>query len=289
MNIIVAKTSGFCFGVSRAVSTVNKLIDDGKKVCTLGEIIHNPYVVNDLKNRGVMVVNSPSEVPEGYTLVVRSHGCTKSDMDFILNSKIPFVDATCPFVKKIHKIVETNEQNKKILLAAGDAEHPEMIGIRSYFSGKSYVFKDKSELENIIKQNKIANTESILLVSQTTFSKSTWKICTKFIKDVFTNVCLCDTICNTTNLRQQEAEILSKNSDLMVVIGGKKSSNTLKLYEICQKNAPTLLVEFENDLPIKIDKKYSKIGIVAGASTPPELVQKIKNTLEMIYYGNQSS
>lgn len=275
-KIMVAKTSGFCFGVNRAVETVNKLLSEGKKVCTLGEIIHNPYVINDFEKRGVKVVNSPSEAPAGYTLVIRSHGCTKKDLEFIKENNLDFVDATCPFVKKIHKIVEANEENSHALLAAGNADHPEMIGIRSYFNGKSYVFSSKDDLQRMVEENIISPKNSIVMISQTTFSKKEWQVCTKLAFEVFTNIKVYDTICNTTNSRQEEAEKLSKSSDLMIVVGGEKSSNTRKLYDICKKNTETILVESVENLPKLNYKKYIKIGIIAGASTPMHLIEEIK-------------
>ncbi len=275
-EIVVAKTSGFCFGVNRAVETVNNLLKEGKKVCTLGEIIHNPHIIKDFEKKGVKIVSSPSETPADYTIVIRSHGCVKEDLEFIKKNNIDFVDATCPFVKKIHKIAEANKENSQILLAAGNPDHPEMIGIRSYFIGKSYVFSSKGDLRKMIEDDVVSPKNSIIMLSQTTFSKKEWKDCTNLASEVFTNIKVYDTICNTTNSRQEEAEKLSKSSDLMIVVGGKKSSNTRKLYEICKKNAETILVESVENLPDINYKKYTKIGIIAGASTPVELVEKIK-------------
>ena len=275
-EIVVAKTSGFCFGVNRAVETVNNLLKEGKKVCTLGEIIHNPHIIKDFEKKGVKIVNSPSETPAGYTLVIRSHGCVKEDLEFIKKNDIDFVDATCPFVKKIHKIAKANKENSQVLLAAGNPDHPEMIGIRSYFIGKSYVFSSKGDLRKMIEDDVVSPKNSIIMLSQTTFSKKEWKDCTNLASEVFTNIKVYDTICNTTNSRQEEAEKLSKSSDLMIVVGGKKSSNTRKLYEICKKNAETILVESVENLPDINYEKYTKIGIIAGASTPMSLVEKIK-------------
>ena len=275
-EIVIAKTSGFCFGVNRAVETVNNLLKEGKKVCTLGEIIHNPHVIKDFEKKGVKIVSSPSETPAGYTLVIRSHGCLKEDLEFIKGNNIDFVDATCPFVKKIHKIAEANKENSQVLLAAGNPDHPEMIGIRSYFNGKSYVLTCKDDLKKLIKGGVVSEKNSIMMISQTTFSKKEWQDCTNLAFEVFTNIRVYDTICNTTNSRQEEAEKLSKSSDLMIVVGGKKSSNTRKLYEICKKNAETIFVESVENLPDINYEKYTKIGIIAGASTPMSLVEKIK-------------
>ncbi len=278
-KITIAKTSGFCFGVNRAVEAVNNLLNQGKKVCTLGEIIHNSYVVNDFEKRGVKVVHSPSETPAGYTLVIRSHGCTKEDLEFVKKNGIDFVDATCPFVKRIHRIVEANKENSQVLLAAGNADHPEMIGIRSYFNNQSYVFSNKDDLQKLIDDGIISQKNSTIMISQTTFSKKEWNDCTNLASDRFTNITIHDTICNTTNSRQEEAEKLSKSSDLMIVVGGSKSSNTRKLYEICKKNTETIIVESVENLPKLNYNKYTKIGIIAGASTPIKLVEQIKTFL----------
>lgn len=280
MEIKVAKTAGFCFGVNRAVNIVDNLLKQNKKVCTLGPIIHNPQVIEDFENRGTQIINQPSEIPDKSVLVIRSHGITKSACEYIKSKNIEYVDATCPFVKKIHTIVENSCGKKHFLLEAGNENHPEMIGIRSYFSGTSYAFNNLEKLKEIIEQNPDLKNKPTLMVAQTTFSVSEWSKCTKFINGLFTNIMIFDTICNTTNLRQKESELLSKTSDLMVVIGGKESSNTLKLYNICKKNAETIFVEKSEDLPNKISENYRKIGIVAGASTPKEVIYNIKNSIE---------
>lgn len=280
MEITVAKTSGFCFGVNRAVKTVESLLEQNKKVATLGPIIHNPQVVSDFEKRGVKIVTSPEYLNHDSTLVVRSHGITRQSSEYIKNNNLDCVDATCPFVKKIHNIVSENKNNRKILLAAGNANHPEMIGICSYFSGEYHVFSNLIDLKNIIEEHNISNEESILVISQTTFSKNEWQICTNFIKNMFTNIDIYDTICNTTNLRQQEAEFLSNNSDLMIVVGGKTSSNTLKLFELCKKSTQTILIESENDLPNSFDSNIKKVGIVAGASTPLSIVDRVVEKLQ---------
>ena len=230
MKIRIAKTSGFCFGVNRAIKIVDNLLTEGKKVCTLGPIIHNSVVTKNFKERGAAVVEAPSFVPKEGVLVVRSHGVTKSTIDFIKSKNIDYIDATCPFVKKIHNIVAKNScDGNNILLVAGDENHPEMVGIRSYFNGTSYTFKDVAELKKITQKYPNLINLSVIMVAQTTFSVKEWKKCVDFSTKVFTKIRFFDTICNTTSLRQEEAFILSKNSDLMVVIGGKNSSNTHKL------------------------------------------------------------
>ena len=278
MNVVVAKYAGFCFGVNRAVNAVNKLIGEGKKVCTLRQIIHNKQVVDDFSSKGVLVANSVFEIPKGYVVVISSHGCTRQELSYIEKNNFDYVDTTCPFVKKVHKIVEANI-DKKFLLVAGDSKHPEVLGICSYFNNKSYVFCDVEDLKNIVENNKIQNSEDVLVVSQTTFSNEKWLNCTNFIKKLFTNAMICDTICNVTNLRQKEAESLSKKSDLMLVAGSRNSSNTLKLYEICRKITNTIFVESKSDILGKPIYGCENVGIIAGASTPVDFVNDIKSIL----------
>lgn len=276
MKIRIAKTSGFCFGVNRAVEIVDNLLKDGKKVCTLGPIIHNSVVTKNFKERGAAVVEAPSFVPKEAVLVVRSHGVTKSTIEFIKSKNINYVDATCPFVKKIHNIVAKNSSDgNNILLIAGNENHPEMIGIRSYFNGVSYTFKDVTELKEIVQNHSNLINHSVIMVAQTTFSVKEWEKCVDFSTKVFTKIRFFDTICNTTSLRQEEALILSKKSDLMVVIGGKNSSNTHKLYDICSENAKTIWVEDINDLQKMDFSHYENISITAGASTPVSLVEQV--------------
>ena len=170
MKILVAKTSGFCFGVDRSIKTANELLNSGEKIYTLGEIIHNPLVVKELREKGAKIINHPRELPNNSKLIIRSHGISSEIFEFIKNNNIDYVDATCPFVKKIHQIVKNNCENSDILLAAGNENHPEMIGIRSYFKGESYVFKNLEELKKIVENHPEIKEKKLLVVAQTTFS-----------------------------------------------------------------------------------------------------------------------
>ena len=284
MEILVAKTSGFCFGVNRSIKIANELLNSGKKICTLGKIIHNPLVVKELSDKGAKIINHPCMLPDNNTLIIRSHGVSNEIFNYIKNNTIDYVDATCPFVKKIHQIVKNHSEKCDVLLAAGDENHPEMIGIRSYFDGESYVFKNLNDLKKTIENHPKIKEKKLLIVSQTTFSVEKWKKCVDFAKLYLTNALIFDTICKTTILRQKEAEELSKKCDLVIVIGGKESSNTKKLYDICSKNTDTFLVESKNDILKKICSNKKCIGIIAGASTPISLVNEIKNYLEMILW-----
>ncbi|MDE6659719.1 MAG: bifunctional 4-hydroxy-3-methylbut-2-enyl diphosphate reductase/30S ribosomal protein S1, partial [Eubacterium sp.] len=195
MQIKLAETAGFCFGVNRAVDLVYELVQNGEKVCTLGPIIHNQQLVDDLAARGVKTIVSPAECEDGYKIVVRTHGVEKSVIDDIENRNIPYVNATCPFVLKIHKIVGKQNDNT-VTLIAGDENHPEVRGIRSYCKGKSFVFKNEEELQNIIDCDDFSADNDIICVSQTTFSLEEWKKCKKKLKKVYTNCEIFDTICS---------------------------------------------------------------------------------------------
>ena len=277
-QIILAKTAGFCFGVDRAVNLVYDLVNEGKKVCTLGPIIHNAQLVADLESKGVKIIDDISEAPQGYTVVVRTHGVEKNVLDELENKNIDFVNATCPFVTKIHNIVKKQYENTVVLIA-GDKNHPEVLGIKSYCKGPSFVFKDEKELEKIIQDNDIGQKNSVICVAQTTFSLNEQKKCKKIFKKLCTNCKIFDTICNATSDRQNEAEELSKNSDAMIVVGGRHSSNTCKLRDTGEANCPTFLIETADELASIDLSKYNVIGVTAGASTPSVIIKEVLKSM----------
>ena len=277
-KIILAETAGFCFGVDRAVNLVYSLVNDGKKVCTLGPIIHNAQLVGDLEQRGVKIIDSIDECPDGYTVVVRTHGVEKSVVDDIENKNIDYVDATCPFVKKIHRIVKKFDSSVPVLVA-GDVNHPEVIGIRSYCNGKSFVFKNDEELQKILQNNYNDKNKKIICVSQTTFSLEEWKKCEKIIKKVCTNCEIFDTICNATADRQNEAYEISKKSDAMIVIGGRHSSNTCKLRDVSSAHCRSFLIETADELKSIDLSPYNVIGVTAGASTPSVIIKEVLKSM----------
>ncbi|WP_444660000.1 bifunctional 4-hydroxy-3-methylbut-2-enyl diphosphate reductase/30S ribosomal protein S1 [Caproiciproducens sp. R2] len=285
MKIIVARSAGFCFGVNRAVEMVNGLLDQGKKVCTLGPIIHNPQTLEQLASRGVTIVDSPDQAPPDSTMVIRSHGVPKAVYDSLLEKKADFVNATCPFVAKIHNIVSKASAEGKTVLIAGDAHHPEVEGIRGHCTGKCYVFKNAAELQNILERFPVAREDSPCVVAQTTFSVSEWENCLEMLKRVYTNATIFDTICNATAKRQSEAEFLSRQCDAMIVIGGRESSNTAKLRDVCMKNCTTYLIETADELPLSVLKESECIGITAGASTPASIIKEVLDTMSEINEG----
>ena len=280
MKITKAETAGFCFGVNRAVNMVYELLGDGKKVCTLGPIIHNPQLVEELSDKGVRIVERPEEVKDDETLVIRSHGVERSVYELANNMGINVADATCPFVAKIHKIVAENSLSGAITIIAGDKNHQEVKGIVGHCFGECFVVASEEELDTILQNEDFFVEKDIILVSQTTFNAKIWGNIQKNLKKVYTNAKIFDTICNATSLRQSEADKLSMDSDAVIVIGGRHSSNTAKLYDVCHKNCHnTFLIETADELPTDRLKGLEKIGVVAGASTPAGIIKEVIRTM----------
>ena len=280
MKITKAETAGFCFGVNRAVNMVYDLLDSGKQVCTLGPIIHNPQLVAELEGRGVRIVSSPEEVNEGETLVIRSHGVEKSVYDNACNLGVDVADATCPFVEKIHKIVAENSAEGAVTIIAGDRDHQEVKGIIGHCLGEYFVVASEEELDAVLENEKIISENNLIFVSQTTFNAQIWEKLQKKLKKLYTNAKIFDTICNATSLRQSEADKLSKLSDAIIVIGGRHSSNTAKLYSVCKHNcAKTFLIETASELCFNSLKDCRNIGVVAGASTPAGIIKEVIDTM----------
>ncbi len=278
-KIVVAKTAGFCFGVNRAVEMVHSLLSQGKNVWTLGPIIHNPQTLAELEQKGVRIASSPEEVPLGDTLVIRSHGVSEATYEAIRAKGLDFVDATCPFVAKIHGIVrEASRQGKEILIA-GDPCHPEVQGIVGHCQNGAFVFENAAKLEEYTNNNPEKKNKAVCVVSQTTFSVDEWKNSLKILKRVYTNAAIFDTICNATANRQSEAVDLSRHCDVMVIIGGRQSSNTAKLYNVCKQNCAAFLVESADELPLDVLREAESAGITAGASTPASIIKEVLVTM----------
>lgn len=280
MKITLAKTAGFCFGVNRAVQMVYDLVDGGQKVCTLGPIIHNSQMVEELTSKGVRVVNLPDEAKADETLVIRSHGVGKAVYDAAEKSGVKVCDATCPFVAKIHKIVAEQSGNGDIILIAGDEKHHEVIGIIGHCVSQYYVFSSIEELEDLLKNHPEIKENSVSVVSQTTFNAKKWENAQNFLKKVCTNAKIFDTICNATSTRQSEAQELARTNDVMVVIGGRHSSNTVKLYDVCVALCQnTHLIETAAELKSDWFLKANNVGVVAGASTPAGIIKEVIKTM----------
>ena len=280
MQITVAKTAGFCFGVNRAVEMVSELAAGGEKVCTLGPIIHNNQMVESLAKKGVRIINDPSEAKSDEILVIRSHGVTEETERAAASRCKRVCDATCPFVSKIHTIVKKASLDGSSVFIAGDAEHSEVIGIRGHCHGESFVFKTPDELENLLLDRVFVPKKPPVLVAQTTFNAEMWEKCQKTFKKVCTNGIIFDTICNATSCRQLEAAKLAKLNDVMIVVGGRHSSNSHKLFEVCKEYCErTFFVETAKELSPQMYSDALHVGIVAGASTPAGIIKEVQQTM----------
>ena len=278
-KITLAKTAGFCFGVDRAVNMVYSL-SEKQRVCTLGPIIHNSEMVRELEQKGVIIANTPKEVPSGYTVVIRSHGVPQSVYDEIHSLNLNYSDATCPFVSKIHKTVAKAGRENSVVLIIGDKNHPEVKGIEGHCCGEFFAVKNHIEAEKLIETTPRLKTNPLTVVAQTTFDVSEWKKSLKVIKKLCTNAVIFDTICNATAERQEEARILAEKSDLMIVIGDKTSSNTCKLYDICSRVCKnTYLVETYKGLKDIDLSSACNIGVTAGASAPARIIKEVLDTM----------
>ena len=281
-KIIVAESAGFCFGVNRAINILYKLIDENKPACTLGPIIHNMQMVNELREKGARTIDKISEAKENETIVIRSHGVPQSIVDEINERHLDYIDATCPFVSKIHKIVSETDDDS-IVIIAGDKNHPEVQGIMGHCKSKCYTFKNQEELQELFSIIPQKNYKTIKIVAQTTFDLKEWEKSLKSLKNVYTNTKIFDTICNATSIRQREAANISKSVDLMFVIGDKHSSNSFKLYSICSSNCEnTFFIETADELPLEMVKKADSIGVTAGASTPARIIKEVLDKMSEV-------
>ena len=281
MEVIVAKTAGFCFGVERAVNQVYDQIKHGSgPIYTLGPIIHNEGVVRDLEEKGVKVLNSENEISaltEG-TVIIRSHGVGKHIYDMLKAQGVQIVDATCPFVKKIHRIVqEQNLQGRRVIII-GDETHPEVEGIKGWGDARTMVVKNEEQMEKLPS----FTGEKLCIVSQTTFNYNKFKdLVEKFEKKGY-DILVLNTICNATQERQVEARRIASQVDAMIVIGGKNSSNTRKLYEICQKECKdTYYIQTLDDLNPESVNSVRSVGITAGASTPKKIIEEVHTNVRI--------
>lgn len=275
MRVILAKTAGFCFGVDRAVNMAYELANSGARAATLGQLIHNSLVTDDLTAKGVRIISSPAEARRGETVIIRAHGVAAEVYDELKGTGAEICDATCPFVKKIHRIVAENSGEDTEVFIAGDPNHPEVIGIKGHCKGEVNIFNSEAELDEIIKNDGKNYDKRIIAVSQTTFSQKVWKICKEKIKKYYTNAKIFDTICFATRERQDEAALISKQSDMMIIIGDRHSSNTAKLKAVCSENCDTYLVERAAELNTINFSHCATVGVTAGASTPSAIIKEV--------------
>ena len=282
MSVTLAKSAGFCFGVSRAVELVEQTAASGKKVATLGPIIHNRHVVQKFENLGVRVIETPEEAQPGETVIIRSHGVARSVYERLENRGVEIIDATCPFVKRIHGLVSRAEEEGRLPVIIGTPTHPEVEGIAGWCSD-CRVFDGPESLENWVKSLDEPENLAICMVSQTTSTESLWKMCGNFAKKQFTNLKIFDTICRATEYRQSEAAELSKSCQAMVVVGDPKSSNTGRLAMICREHCgKVFLVDNASELKPQDFRGVTDVGITAGASTPAWIIKEVNKTMSEI-------
>ena len=295
MEIVLAKTAGFCFGVKRAVDTVYEEIEKGKKIYTYGPIIHNDLVINDLKQKGVGIIESAEDLQtlidtelkkesadnatEGnaskpFTVIIRAHGVPQNVYEKLQATGAEIIDATCPFVKKIHNIVANPDTDITETVIVGSKDHPEVLGIRGWCKTPATVIASVEEA-----QNYIPKTEGkILIVSQTTFNLSKFQDIVEKLDKLGYYIDTVNTICSATKERQNEAENIASEVDAMIVIGDEKSSNSRKLYEICSaKCNHTFFIQTLDDLNLELPKFIPCVGITAGASTPKNIIEEVQN------------
>ena len=283
MKVIKAKTAGFCFGVKRAVDTVYEQVDAcSSLIYTYGPIIHNEEVVRDMESKGVVVLRSEEELDalEKGTVIIRSHGVGKWIYDKLEARNIRIVDATCPFVKKIHNIVRKASAEGAHIVIIGNPDHPEVQGIRGWAGEKVTVVQDKESAEGV----DFGKKEKICVVSQTTFNYNKFKDLVEIISEKSYDVSVLNTICNATKERQTEAESIAGSVDAMIVIGDKHSSNTQKLFEICRKACNnTYYIQTLDDLNLNQLGSVETVGITAGASTPNNIIEEVQNNVGIIF------
>ena len=283
MNVELAKTAGFCFGVKRAVDTVYQQIEQyrGEKIFTYGPIIHNEEVIKDLRSHGVEVLNDEEELKtaDADVVVIRSHGVAKYIYDIMEERGITCVDATCPFVKKIHKIVAEKSAEGSYIVIVGNGEHPEVQGIRGWAGEQVTVVQTPEDAERFELPEK---DQKVCIVAQTTFNYNKFKELVEIISKKRYDIVVLNTICNATKERQTEARQIAARVDAMVVIGDKRSSNTQKLFEICKEEClNTYYIQTLDDLDINQLRSVESVGITAGASTPNKIIEEVQNNVRI--------
>ena len=283
MNVELAKTAGFCFGVKRAVDTVYQQIEQyrGEKIFTYGPIIHNEEVIKDLRSHGVEVLNDEEELKtaDADVVVIRSHGVAKYIYDILEERGITCVDATCPFVKKIHKIVAEKSAEGSYIVIVGNGEHPEVQGIRGWAGEQVTVVQTQEDAERFELPDK---DQKVCIVAQKTFNYNKFKELVEIISKKRYDIVVLNTICNATKERQTEARQIAARVDAMVVIGDKRSSNTQKLFEICKEEClNTYYIQTLDDLDINQLRSVESVGITAGASTPNKIIEEVQNNVRI--------
>ncbi|MDE7030490.1 MAG: 4-hydroxy-3-methylbut-2-enyl diphosphate reductase [Lachnospiraceae bacterium] len=283
MEVVVAKSAGFCFGVKRAVDAVYEQLETGKTIHTYGPIVHNEEVVKALEERGVKVIEDEEELrcmecetlrPEEGTIIIRAHGVPRKTYELIHEKGFECIDATCPFVKRIHRLINGKSAKGRHIIIIGSEQHPEVIGIKGWASGPVSVIETKEQAEDFSTKN----NEKLFIVSQTTFNYKKFQDLVEIFQKKGYDIIVADTICNATEERQREALELAARADVMIVIGGTHSSNTRKLYELCKSGCEnTYYIRTLEDLQLELPNSVELVGITAGASTPNKIIEEVQN------------
>lgn len=291
MEVILGKTAGFCYGVKRAVDGSLKQINENKTIYCLGELVHNKQVVSDLKEKGIIFIENIDEVKDTKSkVIIRAHGVHKDVYEIAEKRNIELVDYTCPKVLKIHEIVDKYSKDGFYIILTGKESHPEVIGIKSHADNNFSIINDIDETDKAINDFKNSNINNLLLISQTTFNTQKFEVVkNRIIEKISENINLVinNTICPATDIRQKETQELSTTVDKMIIIGGKNSSNTIKLYEIASKNCKdTIHIENVEELKNEDFNNCKKVGVMAGASTPKNIIDMVSEYLKSIKVKN---
>lgn len=287
MKVLIGKTAGFCYGVQRAFEGAKEeIVNNKENVYCLGELVHNKQVIAQLEKLGIKFIDQLNEVKETNSeVIIRAHGVPNNIYDKAKKQGLEIKDFTCPKVMQVHKIAEEYAQNGYFILLCGKRNHPENIGTISYCGSNYYIIEDENDIEKSIDALKTSKLKKVLIIAQTTYNVRKFDNIENIIKEKIekqVEIVIKNTICRATELRQKETEELSKQVDCMIVIGGKNSSNTTKLYEIAKKNCnSTFHIETVDELNIAEIKKYNNIGIMAGASTPKESIEEVIKSIKI--------
>lgn len=283
-QIIIAKSAGFCMGVKRAVRIAEETAHkykNIKKIYTIGPIIHNPQVVNSLQQQGIQPLPEDHFPPPDSVIIIRAHGMPKHKIKEFKNSNIIVIDATCPHVLKSQKIIDYYSKKNYFTIIVGDLDHPEIISLKSFANWHYFILSSINDISQMLHLYNQSNSLNALIISQTTFDQNLYISFCNIIKKEIPNLKIVNSICQTTSIRQQETQQLSKICDAIIVIGGKNSANTKRLFEIASRSQkPTFFIETINELNISELKNFNTIAITAGASTPQDIIFKTKSFLE---------
>lgn len=278
MEIIIGKNAGFCFGVRNAVNEAKDYAKKNKEVNCFGQLVHNKQVTEELKTLGIKFVDTMEEITK--PVIIRAHGITEGEYKFLVEKKIKYIDLTCPKVLKIHEIAKEYRNKGYFIFVVGKKTHPETIGTISFCGEDNFVIEKKEDIKQALEIYSAKKNANCCIIAQTTYSLKDFNEIAEELKDNINDIEIRSTICNATQIRQEETEKISKEVDLMIIIGGKNSSNSIKLYEIAKQNCnKTVFIENEKELDINFMKNITKIGIMAGASTPIESVKKVKEKI----------